>query len=62
MYLVEWGLGCGTQDLCCIRQDISLRCMDSLVVAHGLSSCGTPQVPEHRGFPSYSVTCRVLVP
>ena len=26
---------------CCSRQDLSLRCTDSLVVAHGLSSCSS---------------------
>ena len=29
------GLSCGTQDLHCITQDLSLRCTDSLVVALG---------------------------
>ena len=32
------GLSCGTWDLGCIMWDRSLLCVDSLVVAHGLTS------------------------
>ena len=35
IYLAVLGLSCGTQDLHCVTQDLSLRCTDSLVVALG---------------------------
>ena len=38
IYLAAAGLSHGTWDLCCIRQDLSLLCMDSLVVPCGLWS------------------------
>ena len=37
-YLAALALSCGTQDFHCITRDLSLRCTDSLVVAHGLQS------------------------
>ena len=37
-YLAAAGLSCGTWDLGCIMQDLSLPCMDSLVVPCGLWS------------------------
>ena len=42
------GLSCGMWGLCCIMQHLSLWHMDSLVVAHQLSSCGT----WHMGCPT----------
>ena len=43
------GLSCGTWDLCCGMQYLSLWCMGfSLVAARGLSSCGV-QAPERMG-------------
>ena len=48
------GLSWGTQDLHCVRQDLLLRCTNSLDVAPGLSNCG-PQAPECQG-------TRVMVP
>ena len=38
IYLAAAGLSCGTWDLCCIMQDLSLLCMYSLVVPHRLWS------------------------
>ena len=34
---INYLYGCCTQDLLCILQDLSLQCMDSLVMAHRLS-------------------------
>jgi len=39
--LIAWGLNCSMQDLHCIMCNLLLQCSDSLVVVHGLSSCGT---------------------
>ena len=39
--LAALDLSCNTWDLCCIMWDLLLLCVDSLVVARGLSSCGT---------------------
>ena len=36
IYLAALGLRCSTWDLHCGTQDLSLRCMDSLDVAHRL--------------------------
>ena len=47
VYLAAFGLGC-------IMQDLSLWCIDSLVVARGLSNCRT-QAPEHTDFINCSV-------
>ena len=41
IYLAVLGLSCGKWDLPCIRQDLLLRPMDSLVVAFKLSSYST---------------------
>ena len=35
-----WGLSYSMRDLCCSVWDLSLRCTDSPVVSHRLSSCG----------------------
>ena len=40
---------CGTRDPHCFIWGLSLQCTDSLVVAHGLSSCGA-RAPECAGF------------
>ena len=40
IHLAALGLSCGTWDLGCSMWDLSLLCMDSLAVAHGLSSVG----------------------
>ena len=48
------GLSWGTQGLCCIMQDLLLWFLDSLVVAHGLSSLA-------QGF-ICSTACGILVP
>ena len=40
-YLGVLGLSCSTWDLRCIGQDLSLQCMESLVVINRLSSCGS---------------------
>ena len=40
IYLTALGLSCGTRDLGCSMWDLSLLRVDSLVVAHGLSSVG----------------------
>ena len=41
IYLTTLDLSCSLWDLHCVIQDLSLRCMDSLVVALGLSTCST---------------------
>ena len=43
MEVAALGLSCSTQDLCCIRRDLSAKYVYSLVVVRGLSSsmaCG----------------------
>ena len=45
--LAALGLGCSMQGLCCVTRDFSLRCIESLAVASGLSS---------------SAACRILLP
>ena len=47
IYLAALGLSCGTWDLHCILEDLSLQCTDSLVVMHRLSSCGTQPLLLH---------------
>ena len=41
------GLSCGMCDLHCVLEDVSLCCVDSLAVAHRLSSCGTQALLLH---------------
>ena len=53
-FLFALDLNWSTRDLRCIRQDLSLPCMGSLVVADGFSSCGTHGL-------SFS-TCGILIP
>ena len=38
IYLAATGLSCGTQDICCVMQDLSLWLTDSLLVVPGLWS------------------------
>ena len=47
MEVAALGLSCSTQDLCCIKRDLSLQYTSSLVVVCGLSS---------------SMACGILVP
>ena len=46
-------LSCGTRDLCCVLQDLSLRSMDSLIVSCKLSA---------RVAFSFSTACGIVVP
>ena len=47
-YFAAFGLSCGTRDLHCIMQDLSLWYTNSLVAAHRVSSCGNG-ASEHAG-------------
>ena len=51
IYLAVLGPGCGTEGLHCVMQDLSLWCMDTLIVACGPSSCSV-WAPENVGFSS----------
>ena len=37
--LAALSLHCSTRDLCCVLRGLSSRCINSLAVVHGLSSC-----------------------
>lgn len=50
IYLTVLGLN-NTIDLCFVMQDLSLWCMDTLIVACGPSSCSV-WAPENVGFSS----------
>ena len=54
IYLAMSGLSCGTQDLHCITQDLSLRCTDSPAVALGRTAAVC--------WLSCSTECGILVP
>ena len=51
IYLAVLGPGCGTEGLHCVMQDLSLWCMDALIVACEPSSCSV-WAPENVGFSS----------
>ena len=42
IYLVASGFNCSMCNLLCVMWNHSLGSTDSLVVAHGLSTCGAP--------------------
>ena len=55
------GLSCGTWGLHCVTQDLSLWCMGSLVVVHGLQSTQTQKLLCHTWHLSSPTRDRTLV-